>query len=103
MAERKGFLHDLPAQNKDNFKIYHENEGGRPGFPRQKNINNMLHKLSIYPSTPDTPLEQKIVNESKPQPTLNYLRVRGGQYNNLEHNDRNPAKRKKTIGVKAQR
>jgi len=92
----KQFLKDLPAQNKDNFKVYHQTPSCS-----QKTINTQ-HRNSIYPTTSDTQLGQRIVNESKPQVTLKYLRVRGGQFNSLSQNERNPAKRKRTNGAKVQ-
>lgn len=99
MGDRGGFLQNLPTQNKDNFRIYHE---GKP----INNINskqNAQHKNSIYPTTSDTPLEQRIVNEPKPQVTLKYLRIRGSQYSSLtQSSERTSAKRKRTNGAKAQ-
>lgn len=68
-------LEPFPAVNKDNFKIYHENKG--PIYPVAKSY---MQKNSIYLTTPDVPIEQKIVNEPKPQVTLRYLTIRGKQY-----------------------
>lgn len=99
MADKREFLKDLPVQNKDNFRIYHEmNHAVSASKPRAMNIQ---HKNSIYPTTSDTPLEQRIVNEGKPQVLLKYLSIRGGQYSS-QSQGRNPAKRKKTNGVKVQ-
>lgn len=97
MADKREFLKDLPVQNKDNFRIYHE-ENKSVSTPRPKTMN-MSHKNSIYPTTSDTRLEQRIVNEGKPQVLLKYLSIRGGQYSS-QSQGRNPAKRKKTNGVK---
>lgn len=99
MDEKRGFLKDLPIQNKDSFKIYHEGNGNTRGS-RQSQFAYTQHRSSIYPTTPDTVQELRIVNETKPQVTLNYLRVRGGQINSQSQSDK-PAKRKKTMRVKA--
>lgn len=72
MQHRKK-LDPFPVTNKDNFRIYHES----PINPVQKHY---IQKSSIYITTSDIPVEQKIVNEPKPQVTLRYLTIRGKQY-----------------------
>ena len=67
-GKRTTVFEKFPAVSKDNFKLYHE-----PGGKINVVEKNFMQKGSIYPSTPDTPLEQKIVNEPKPQVTLRYL------------------------------
>lgn len=80
MADKRSFLSDLPVQNKDNFKIY---LGDYQYSGHSKQSLAIQQRNSIYPTTPDTPAGDKIVNESKPQVTLKYLRVRGEQYSKL--------------------
>lgn len=93
MSEKKRFLKDFPAQNKDNFKIYHEADKLSSEPIRKQDV---CHKNSIYPTTPDVTLDQKIVNEPRPQVTLRYLDVRGKQYSLQSQSGRQPIKRKKT-------
>lgn len=70
MCPPKDRLEQFPAVNRDNFKCFHE----QPIiFPIQK---NNVQKESIYSTLPDAPLEQRIVNERKPQVTLRYLTVK---------------------------
>lgn len=94
MSEKKRFLKEFPAQNKDNFRIYHEKESIANDAARRQ-ANDINHKNSIYPTTPDVEVEQKIVNEPRPQVTLRYLSVRGKQYNLQTQSGRQPMKRKK--------
>lgn len=88
--EDRGFLKDLPIISDDSFRI------------STNSSSNIPRKNSIYPTTQDIPIEQRIVNEPKPQVTLNYLRVRGGQYKRLSQSERNHAKRKRINCAKAQ-
>lgn len=99
MGSGDGFLDNLPTKNKDNFRIYNEE---KPGNSNSKQSSDIQRKKSNYPTTSDTPSEQRIVNESKPQVTLKYLRFRGNQYNSSSQSERNPAKRKRLNCVKAQ-
>lgn len=90
----EGLLSDLPTINTDSFRISTTSSSKLSPSKRNKN--------SIYPTIPDTQNEQRIVNEPKPQVTLNYLRVRGGQYKRLSQKEKNHAKRRKVNCVKAQ-
>lgn len=94
MSEKKRFLKEFPAQNKDNFRIYHEKDANGNGAASRQ-VNDISHKNSIYPTTPDIEIEQKIVNEPRPQVTLRYLNVRGKQYSLQTQSGRQPMKRKK--------
>lgn len=67
-------LEKFPAKNKDNFRCYHDQQ---VIYPIER---NNVQRGSIYSTLPDPPLEQRIVNEPKPQPTLRYLTIRGKQY-----------------------
>lgn len=66
---------EFPAVNKDNFKKYHQ-----PDEPIHVIERNYMQRQSIYPTTSETTLEQRIVNDAKPQVTLRYMCVRGKQY-----------------------
>lgn len=70
MTERASFLDNLPAKNKDNFKVYHD-PNYKPGPPKQ---SFGYTRKSIYVATPDAPLEQRIVNEPKPQALIKYIK-----------------------------
>lgn len=61
------------TKNKDNFRIYHE-ENRNNVAPKQS--LSTQERNSIYLQTSDIPLEQRIVNEAKPQVTLRYLHHR---------------------------
>lgn len=90
-AKRVNVFQEFPAVSKDNFKVYHEPDGTIDVVQR-----NTMQKTSIYAATPDTPLEQKIVNEPKPQATLRYIDVRGKQFRLQAQKATNSAKKRRT-------
>lgn len=100
MSSENLVFDDFPAQDKNNFRIYHEKDNSAPPAPTGQNLN-IPYRNSIYPTTPDTPLEQRIVNEPKPQVTLKYQNIRGKQFSQQSQSGRYPTKRKKTSGTKA--
>jgi hypothetical protein len=65
---------EFPAKHKDSFRCFHQQE---IIYPVAK---NNVQKGSIYSTLPDHTVEQKILNEPKPQVTLRYLTIRGKQY-----------------------
>lgn len=93
----RDFIKDLPIENEENFKIYHDHGSIKP---RPPSAYNFQRKNSIYLTTPDVSVEpvKAIINEPKPQVTLKYLRVRSGQFSTQSSCDKNPAKRSKTNG-----
>lgn len=92
----RDFIKDLPIEDEENFKIYHDSASYKP--KPSPSANNFQRKSSIYLTTPDVSDEpvRAIINEPKPQVTLKYLRVRSGQFGTQSSCDRNPAKRSKT-------
>lgn len=85
---------DFPVQDKNNFRIYHEDHK-EDDWPPPKPSEVRPSRNSIYLTTPDTPLEQKIVNEPKPQITIRYQTVRGKQFNGQSQSGKHPTKKKK--------
>lgn len=97
MDNKYDFLKDLPVRNEENFKVYHNDLGNRQRA--QINSSSIQSRNSIYLTAPNMPAEpvRAIVNEPKPQVTLKYLRVRGGQFSSQSQScNRNPVKRSKT-------
>lgn len=94
-------FHPYPAVDKDNFRVYHQNDSAAEPTISRPSIE---HRHSIYPTTPDNPYISRIVNTPKPQVALRYINVRGKQFKSLEakrsggHMDQ--AKKKKTTSAK---
>lgn len=100
-AENKKFLEDLPTQNKDNFKIYHDSATSAFNT-KQTGLHPPRILLCTTPSDTTRDARDLIVNERKPEVTSKYLLVRSGQYSNQSQTERNMAKRKRSNGVKVQ-
>lgn len=67
-------IDNLPARNKNNFKLYHD-----PNFksgPPKLTFTAFTKRKSVYAAAPDRPLEQKIVNEPKPQVLIKYMKFK---------------------------